>query len=273
MESLGVVFRQRKNCYQWRGLKSIQSTLKKLQQEDFKNDNLCNDDDNSDGEDNQPTASKAKREKSLGLLSIGFIKLFFFWKKTISLEEAGRKLSSENIEENKIRTKIRRLYDIANVFSSLGLIQKTCLDTKKPAYEWIGVAGLEAFMKRLTNFSDEKKIFLEATSKKKERLSSAIFEKKTTEKQLPSENKPIQSVPKSCESLFGNTNAVDNLLCALLDLYKKPVQKMEEKTQSNFTLNNSFAGFRPVVNLRNPLEASNRLITPCIRKSVSIIVN
>lgn len=204
----------------------------------------------------------------MGLLSIGFIKLFFFWKKTISLEEAGRKLSSENIEENKIRTKIRRLYDIANVFSSLGLIQKTCLDTKKPAYEWIGVAGLDAFMKRLTNFSDEKKIFLEAASKKKERLSSTIFEKKTTEKQLPSENKVVQSTPKPSEAFFANTNAVDNLLCALLDLYKKPVP---EKTQPTFSLNNGFTGFRPVISLRNPLEAS--MITPCIRKSVSIIVN
>lgn len=68
------------------------------------------------------TADLQKREKSLEMLSIGFLKLFLHFKKTMTLEEAARRLSSKVIDDHKIKTKIRRLYDIANVFKSLGLI-------------------------------------------------------------------------------------------------------------------------------------------------------
>jgi len=41
---------------------------------------------------------------------------------------------------------IRRLYDIANVFKSLGLIRKVSLNkTNKPAFQWIGLSGLHEF--------------------------------------------------------------------------------------------------------------------------------
>lgn len=49
----------------------------------------------------------AKREKSLGILSIGFIKLYCKWKRIISLEQAARKLSAESVEENKVKTKVK----------------------------------------------------------------------------------------------------------------------------------------------------------------------
>jgi len=71
--------------------------LKKLE-------NFSQEDDLSDEEDD--AAGKPKKEKSLGLLSIGFIRLFFGWKDVISLEQAARKLSSETIEDNKIKTKV-----------------------------------------------------------------------------------------------------------------------------------------------------------------------
>ena len=45
--------------------------------------------------------------------------------------------------------KIRRLYDIANVFSVLGLIKKISLESKKPAYQWVGLQGLDAFIAEL----------------------------------------------------------------------------------------------------------------------------
>jgi len=40
----------------------------------------------------------------------------------ISLEEAAKKISAKEIEDQKLKTKIRRLYDIANVLQSIGLI-------------------------------------------------------------------------------------------------------------------------------------------------------
>lgn len=40
-----------------------------------------------------------------------------------------------------MKTKIRRLYDIANILVSLGMIVKTSLDdSKKPAFRWAATA-------------------------------------------------------------------------------------------------------------------------------------
>ena len=76
------------------------------------------------------------------------MKLFLSWKKIISLEEAAFKLSFPSSEENKIKTKIRRLYDIANVFKSIGIIKKTHIDAKnKPGFEYLGYQGLDTFLK------------------------------------------------------------------------------------------------------------------------------
>lgn len=46
------------------------------------------------------------------------------------------------MEPQKLKTKVRRLYDIANVFKSLGLVKKTYLSNRKPGFEWVGVSGL-----------------------------------------------------------------------------------------------------------------------------------
>lgn len=56
----------------------------------------------------------------------------------VTLEEAARLISPECHDELKLKTQIRRLYDIANVFKSLGLIQKVHLPNRKPAFKWLG---------------------------------------------------------------------------------------------------------------------------------------
>jgi hypothetical protein len=49
-----------------------------------------------------------------------------------------------------LKTKIRRLYDIANVLQSIGLIEKTNQTfNKKPAFRWIGIHGVHDFVKEL----------------------------------------------------------------------------------------------------------------------------
>ncbi len=71
--------------------------------------------------------NEQKKKKNLERLSIGFV-LIFKKKSIVTLEDAARMISPENTDELKIKTqvifklKIRRLYDIANVFKSLGLI-------------------------------------------------------------------------------------------------------------------------------------------------------
>uniref|UniRef100_A0A453R8Y0 E2F/DP family winged-helix DNA-binding domain-containing protein n=1 Tax=Aegilops tauschii subsp. strangulata TaxID=200361 RepID=A0A453R8Y0_AEGTS len=60
---------------------------------------------------------------------------------TVSLDEAARLLLGERHAESNMRTKVRRLYDIANVLSSLNLIEKTQqVDSRKPAFRWLGQA-------------------------------------------------------------------------------------------------------------------------------------
>ncbi len=59
----------------------------------------------------------------------------------MSLEEAAKKLVGD-IQQQKLKTKIRRLYDIANVYKSLGLLKKTYLSNRKPGFEWVGPQGL-----------------------------------------------------------------------------------------------------------------------------------
>ena len=49
-------------------------------------------------------------------------------------------------DESVIKTKIRRLYDIINVFRSLGLVRRATLASKKPGYEWAGTDFLECLI-------------------------------------------------------------------------------------------------------------------------------
>ena len=69
---------------------------------------------------------KYKKVKSLGNFCQQFIRLFVSWKDVISLEEAAKQISDNDcMDEKMLKTKIRRLYDIANVLQSIGLIHKT----------------------------------------------------------------------------------------------------------------------------------------------------
>lgn len=80
-----------------------------------------------------------RREKSLGLLSQKFVQLFLVSPtKVVSLEEAAKILLGHCKDPAKLKTKVRRLYDIANILASLCLIEKTHLtDSRKPAFTWL----------------------------------------------------------------------------------------------------------------------------------------
>lgn len=94
---------------------------------------------------------KYKKVKSLGNFCQQFIALFAGYKDVISLEEAARLISEGNSIEDKIlKTKIRRLYDIANVLQSIGLIEKThCSNNRKPAFRWIGLQGVKVAIEEI----------------------------------------------------------------------------------------------------------------------------
>ncbi|XP_010503439.1 PREDICTED: E2F transcription factor-like E2FE [Camelina sativa] len=176
LESVGVLTRRAKNQYTWKGFAAIPAALKELQEEAVKdtfhrfyvNENVKgSDDEDDDEESSQPHSSSQtdsskpgslpqssdspkldnRREKSLGLLTQNFIKLFICSEaRIISLDEAAKLLLGDAHNTSIMRTKVRRLYDIANVLSSMNLIEKThTLDSRKPAFKWLGYNGEPTF--------------------------------------------------------------------------------------------------------------------------------
>ncbi|RLM79557.1 hypothetical protein C2845_PM12G26260 [Panicum miliaceum] len=181
LESVGILVRKAKNRYTWIGFDGVPMALRELKEralreksglaplqteqqsastvsDDEDDDKLGNPDGDIENEklsqivDNpsdKPGAPRCRlrsdhrKEKSLGLLTQNFVKLFLTMEvDTVSLDEAAKLLLGEGHEETNMRTKVRRLYDIANVLSSLNLIEKIQQgDSRKPAFRWLGRAA------------------------------------------------------------------------------------------------------------------------------------
>ncbi|XVF58159.1 hypothetical protein PTKIN_Ptkin07bG0040900 [Pterospermum kingtungense] len=158
LESVGVVARKGKNQYSWKGFGEIPRALEKLKEEALRqnfcisgcNKSLRVSEENecrvslnmkTDGLDH--TSSKhidTKREKSLWLITQNFVKLFLCSEaEMITLDSAAVALLGDSYNSTAMRTKVRRLYDIANVFASMNLIEKTHHpESRKPAFRWLG---------------------------------------------------------------------------------------------------------------------------------------
>jgi hypothetical protein len=97
----------------------------------------------------------SRKEKSLGILCQRFVQMFLRAGDTVvGLDDAAAKLRSigtspgdfddavdggDGQESAKsIKAKNRRLYDIANILTSLNLIEKVQSHTRKPAFRWTG---------------------------------------------------------------------------------------------------------------------------------------
>ncbi|XP_070282741.1 transcription factor E2F8 isoform X1 [Myotis yumanensis] len=88
----------------------------------------------------------SRKDKSLRVMSQKFVMLFLVsTPQIVSLETAAKILIGEDhvedLDKSKFKTKIRRLYDIANVLSSLDLIKKVHVTEergRKPAFKWTG---------------------------------------------------------------------------------------------------------------------------------------
>uniref|UniRef100_A0A3P9CB17 Transcription factor E2F8 n=1 Tax=Maylandia zebra TaxID=106582 RepID=A0A3P9CB17_9CICH len=89
----------------------------------------------------------SRKDKSLRVMSQKFVMLFLVSNpRVVSLDVAAKILIGEDQaadqDKNKFKTKVRRLYDIANVLRSLKLIEKVHVAEergRKPAFEWVGL--------------------------------------------------------------------------------------------------------------------------------------
>ncbi|XP_006073276.1 transcription factor E2F7 isoform X2 [Bubalus bubalis] len=175
LESLHLVSRVAKNQYCWHGRHSLPKTLRNLQRlgEEQKYEEQmahlqqkeldlidykfgerrrdgCPDSQDPQlldfSEPDYPSSSaNSRKDKSLRIMSQKFVMLFLVSKtKIVTLDVAAKILieeSQDTPDHSKFKTKVRRLYDIANVLTSLVLIKKVHVTEdrgRKPAFKWIG---------------------------------------------------------------------------------------------------------------------------------------
>ncbi|NWW85183.1 E2F8 factor, partial [Rhynochetos jubatus] len=181
LESLHMVSRLAKNRYAWHGRHNLSKTLQALkkvgeenkytQQIQMIKKREYEHEFDLDGERNEETARplgsnehsemsfvelpgmefraasvNSRKDKSLRVMSQKFVMLFLVsTPQVVSLEVAAKILIGEDqledLDKSKFKTKIRRLYDIANVLSSLELIKKVHVTEergRKPAFKWTG---------------------------------------------------------------------------------------------------------------------------------------
>jgi hypothetical protein len=144
LQSIGIVARQGKNTYTWHGAAGMRATLADIQA------GLAAADDADD--------KGTKRGESLGALSRKFVQLFLEsdGQTVLSLESAAAGMqkregsSTPDRAQGAAKTKVRRLYDVANIFAALGIIvKKRVPGARKPGFVWNAtsplLAGTEEF--------------------------------------------------------------------------------------------------------------------------------
>uniref|UniRef100_A0A8C8GYH9 Transcription factor E2F8 n=1 Tax=Oncorhynchus tshawytscha TaxID=74940 RepID=A0A8C8GYH9_ONCTS len=181
LESLHMVSRLAKNRYTWHGRANLPQTLAKLWQvgeehrygqqmqqirqrsleKEFDSDGEEKENDEVEGGEQgqkemffvelpgvefKAASVNSRKDKSLRVMSQKFVMLFLVsTPRVVSLDVAARILIGEDQvadqDKSKFKTKVRRLYDIANVLRSLKLIEKVHVTEekgRKPAFEWTG---------------------------------------------------------------------------------------------------------------------------------------
>jgi len=68
--------------------------------------------------------TKGNKKKMLTQLASKFIEFFLLRQRPLSLEDAAETFCRQTEGHDKVKTKVRRLYDISNVLAALGLIKK-----------------------------------------------------------------------------------------------------------------------------------------------------
>uniref|UniRef100_A0A8C1A0S4 Transcription factor E2F7 n=1 Tax=Cyprinus carpio carpio TaxID=630221 RepID=A0A8C1A0S4_CYPCA len=158
LESLMLVSRMAKNLYVWHGRSALPQTLQDLHQAGREQGYHLQMDQREGScpyathhTQNTHAASSRRKDKSLRIMSQKFVMLFLVSKtRTVTLDTAAKILIEEGQDESshsKYKTKVRRLYDIANVLTSLNLIKKLQVreeKSRKPVFKWIGPADFHS---------------------------------------------------------------------------------------------------------------------------------
>ena len=132
----------RKNIYSWQGAAALATAISELQTNTITSET----EDGSSPIHSSPNSKQACSGRSMGMLCHRFISMFVNETtgsptKYVSLDAAAASIVDVEGRSNLTKTKAKRLYDIANILSSIGLIRKLSVvppDMKKPVYYWVG---------------------------------------------------------------------------------------------------------------------------------------
>ncbi|NWY65594.1 E2F8 factor, partial [Erithacus rubecula] len=167
-----------------------------------------------------------RKYKSLRVMSQKFVMLFLVsTPQIVSLEVAAKILIGEDqledLDKSKFKTKIRRLYDIANVLSSLKLIKKVHVTEergRKPAFKWTGPEVLpNTHVTKLEATSTACSPPISESIPSKEQCSKALFPSRGKQsftrhssliklvKSIENDRRKIQSAPTSPVKINAST--------------------------------------------------------------------
>ncbi|WOH04707.1 hypothetical protein DCAR_0624119 [Daucus carota subsp. sativus] len=138
LESIGLLKKERKNHYSWKGFGVLPKNFQLLQRGGLGESYTRLEDD----EVSQVGGKLDNRkENCIELLTQKFVKLFLCSElELISIDEAANILNGDAQDPSLIQTKVKRLYDIANVLASMNIIQKTYQpERKRFVFRWIGL--------------------------------------------------------------------------------------------------------------------------------------
>ncbi|XP_050969612.1 transcription factor E2F8 isoform X1 [Labeo rohita] len=211
------------------------------------------------GVDPKAASVNSRKDKSLRVMSQKFVMLFLVSSPpVVSLEIAAKILIGEDHvvdqDKNKFKTKIRRLYDIANVLTSLELIKKVHVTEdrgRKPAFKWTGPEDLPSSKDLGTSASSSTSRPLESRSSV-ENCAKNLFSSPGTKrgftrhhslvklvKSIQDDRRKINSAPSSPIKMTGdsaNGEFYTNKMAHLAAICKKQLD--EQSTGRHIQRNN-----------------------------------
>ncbi|GAB6029641.1 hypothetical protein CHUAL_005377 [Chamberlinius hualienensis] len=237
LESVHIVKKSAKNCYIWQGKVDLPVTLARLkmlaesekmsEKFDLSKRKPVGEELAAKGDSSANTSLSSRssaeieinrRENSLGAMSQKFLMLFLISKnQNVYLDLAAEVLIGETTDDKTsttYKTKVRRLYDIANIFTSLQLITKATPTGRGRtlAYRFIGPTPANISRNEWENFPLYKKDTLVIAAKRP--LNSSLSQvKKQKFSRTRSESVLLESSSRSnSTSTFGRHQSL-HLTC------------------------------------------------------------
>lgn len=237
----------------------------------------------------------SRKDKSLRVMSQKFVMLFLVsTPQIVSLEIAAKILIGEDhvedLDKSKYKTKIRRLYDIANVLSSLDLIKKVHVTEergRKPAFKWTGPeispnnSGSSPIMPLPAS--------LKAEQSAKENCAKNLFSTRGKPsftrhpsliklvKSIESDRRKISSAPSSpvksnkAES-SQNSPPIPNKMAQLAAICKMQLEEQSSEPRKKVKVNLARSGhYKPLAPLDPTVNTELELLAPSLIQPLGVV--